>query len=150
MNIEIATRETTCRICYSPLKGRQTIFCSRKCKGRYHQSYVSQQDRGLQRKLSLVQEFGGRCTMCGYATNLAAFAFHHRDPATKLFQLDLRSLSNRTMETIRYEAKKCELVCANCHAELHHPNLDMANVGTSLTTLNGEGNPSHQTKVLNK
>ncbi len=68
---------------------------------------------------------------CGYATNLAAFSFHHREPATKLFQLDLRSLSNRTLEVIRQEAAKCDLVCANCHAELHHPQLNTNNFDIS-------------------
>lgn len=68
---------------------------------------------------------------CGYATNLAAFSFHHREPTTKLFQLDLRSLSNRTLEVIQQEAAKCDLVCANCHAELHHPQLNINNFDIS-------------------
>lgn len=47
--------------------------------------------------------------------------FHHVDPASKHFQLDLRSLSNRRWSSVAEEATKCVLLCANCHAELHNP-----------------------------
>jgi predicted HNH restriction endonuclease len=43
------------------------------------------------------------------------------DSGAKSFQLDLRSLSNRRWSVITEEAKKCILLCSNCHAELHNP-----------------------------
>ena len=58
---------------------------------------------------------------CGYAKNSAALEFHHREPASKSFHLDLRSLSNRTWHVIAAEARKCDLVCSNCHKEIHNP-----------------------------
>jgi hypothetical protein len=62
---------------------------------------------------------------CGYNKNTAALQFHHINPEDKLFQLDLRSLSNRKWSEIETEAEKCILLCSNCHAEYHHPECDL-------------------------
>lgn len=115
---------TNCKICSKKLKGKQTLYCSTKCKNKDHQSYAAQKERGLQRKLLLVKEMGGRCSCCGYDKNLAALTFHHKD--NKLFKLDVRSLSNRTYESVMMEVRKCELLCHNCHSEFHNPELDLA------------------------
>ena len=61
--------------------------------------------------------------MCGYNKNTAALCFHHKDPTQKEMMLDLRSLSNNKLDKILAEAAKCQLLCNNCHAELHHPEL---------------------------
>jgi hypothetical protein len=112
-------------ICGKTLKGRQRKFCGIKCKNsdtnNRNQNYVSQQARGLHRKLALVAERGGRCERCGYRKNYAALAWHHLDPSQKSFELDLRAMSNRSDAVLREEAAKCRLLCANCHAETHHP-----------------------------
>ena len=114
-----------CVICNKALCGRQKKFCSRACKNKAgnssHQSYLAQQTRGRKRKIALVQRFGGQCAECGYNKNFAALEFHHRDPESKSFQLDLRSLSNRKWPSIIEEGAKCTLLCSNCHAELHNP-----------------------------
>jgi 5-methylcytosine-specific restriction endonuclease McrA len=64
---------------------------------------------------------GSKCERCGYAGNFAALEFHHIVPATKSFALDLRSLSNRCWSAILAESGKCQLLCSNCHAEVHNP-----------------------------
>ena len=114
-----------CLICAVPLKGRQRLFCSRLCKSRHtnyhHQCYAKQAERAREKKFRLVRQLGGCCQKCGYSRNLAAMEFHHRDPETKRFQLDARTLANRHWTDIEAEAKKCELLCSNCHAELHNP-----------------------------
>ena len=69
--------------------------------------------------------YRGGCEKCGYSKNYAALEFHHLDPETKSFQLDLRSLSNRKWLAITEEAKKCILLCSNCDAELHNPDCLM-------------------------
>ncbi len=118
----------SCSVCEATLRGRQRRFCSRRCKNAdtnvRHQNYGSQQARGLRRKLDLIAACGGRCIQCGYDRNSAALVWHHRNPEEKSFELDLRALSNRSLPAIRDELVKCDLVCANCHAELHFPHLD--------------------------
>jgi hypothetical protein len=114
-----------CIICSGPLMGRQKMFCGRPCRNRHtnyhHQSYMAQKRRGLRVKLEFMALKGGKCTLCGYSKNHAALEFHHLDPATKEMQLDQRTLANRCREEIIKEMTKCILVCANCHAEIHHP-----------------------------
>jgi len=114
-----------CVTCNKALRGRQTRFCSRSCKNadtnNRHQAYTAQQRRGRERKLKLIDLKGSRCERCGYRRNYAALEFHHPDPRQKEFQLDIRALSNRRWDMVVAEAKKCILMCANCHAEEHNP-----------------------------
>jgi hypothetical protein len=117
-----------CVICEGKLTGRQMKYCSRRCKNadtnHQHQSYLTQQARALRRKIELMDHFGSRCEQCGYDRNYAALAWHHVDPTLKSFELDARSLSNRSWSAVIAEAKKCRLLCANCHAEVHFPHFD--------------------------
>lgn len=117
-----------CVICKGKLAGRQTKYCSRRCKNvdtnHHHQSYKAQQARAVQRKIELSRLFGGKCDMCDYDRNYAALAWHHIDPEAKSFELDAPSLSNRSWAAVMAEAGKCRLLCANCHAEVHFPNFD--------------------------
>lgn len=104
--------------------GKQTKWCSNQCKNSsinsIYQNYQSQQKRGRERKIEIVNIKGGSCEICGYNKSLAALSFHHLDPSTKKFQLDLRNLSNRKWNNILNELEKCQLLCMNCHAEVHH------------------------------
>jgi hypothetical protein len=113
-----------CGNCQKILTGKQVKWCSEKCKCGFsnnkHQNYQAQQDRGRERKLKLIEMKGGGCEICGYNKSLAALSFHHLDPSIKKIQLDVRSLSNRKWDVVLNEFEKCQLVCANCHMELHH------------------------------
>jgi hypothetical protein len=68
-------------------------------------------------KQLLVEEAGGACAHCGYDRCVAALAFHHVDPAGKAFTISMQGLT-RSLEKARQEAKKCVLLCSNCHAEV--------------------------------
>jgi hypothetical protein len=68
-------------------------------------------------KRILVAEAGGRCRICGYDRSVAALHFHHLDPAQKRFGLGSRGLA-RSIASLRKEARKCVLLCSNCHAEV--------------------------------
>jgi len=73
----------------------------------------------------LVKYFGGKCSKCNYNKNYAALVFHHRDPSQKKFGLTIRRLSNTKREVLEKEALKCDMLCANCHTELHHPDMNI-------------------------
>jgi hypothetical protein len=68
-------------------------------------------------KETLVAEAGGCCVVCGYDRCLTALAFHHLDPSEKRLAISQNGVT-LSLETIRAEARKCVLVCANCHAEI--------------------------------
>lgn len=61
---------------------------------------------------------GGKCCICGYNKCTAALDFHHRDMAQKDFNLSNRNIK-LDWESIKTELDKCDLVCANCHREIH-------------------------------
>ncbi len=99
-------------------------------------TYEYQKLRGLKRKIELIDKRGGCCERCGYNKNIAAFDFHHKNPKEKEFKLDMRKLSNSTMEAILIEFNKCELLCANCHRELHSEDLEMTLVRQIIESIN--------------
>jgi hypothetical protein len=65
----------------------------------------------------LVDEAGGECAACGYRACIGVLQFHHVDPATKRFHLGREGVS-RSLDDARAEARKCVLLCANCHTEV--------------------------------
>jgi len=64
----------------------------------------------------LVDEAGGCCAVCGYDRCIINLHFHHVDPAKKSFPMTVAI--GKSIATFRAEAKKCVLVCANCHGEI--------------------------------
>jgi len=76
-------------------------------------------ERGKQRKKNLVDMLGGKCKMCNYDKCLNALDFHHRDPDTKTFGLTLNVLWSKPWDLLVNESMKCDVLCANCHREIH-------------------------------
>lgn len=69
-------------------------------------------------KKQAVKELGGKCEICGYNKCIDALVFHHKDPSEKDFGLAQNGIMHDWKEYLA-EAKKCMLLCANCHAEEH-------------------------------
>jgi hypothetical protein len=65
----------------------------------------------------LVEEAGGSCRLCGYDRYAGALEFHHVDAAQKSFSLGHKGVT-RSLALAREEARKCILLCSNCHAEV--------------------------------
>jgi len=120
--------DLSCQVCSRKLINRQTKYCSNKCKNKNtnnkFQNYQAQKERGLKRKLKLLSMNGNKCFHCGYSKDYAALTFHHLNPEEKENQLDMRKLSNSTWDWCLSEASKCQVLCFNCHMELHYPNCD--------------------------
>jgi transposase-like protein len=87
---------------------------SYRCK-RCRSESVSQWRKRLKQRL--IAEAGGACAICGYSRHPSALHFHHLDPASKRFALSQEGVT-RSLERARAEARKCVLLCANCHAEV--------------------------------
>ena len=69
------------------------------------------------RKEILVKMLGGKCVNCGYDKSLAALSFHHIDPSKKCFDISHNGSLMRDWDELIVEARKCSLMCLNCHAE---------------------------------
>lgn len=128
-------------VCGKPLVSPQQKFCSGACKskdfydktlGTSANGYYKQTVKGNSRKLMFIDERGGKCEICGYNKNMAALEFHHVNPNEKEFELDKRSLSNNSIQTLRNELEKCIVVCANCHREIHHKDSEMSLIRENL------------------
>jgi DNA-binding CsgD family transcriptional regulator len=70
-----------------------------------------------EKKKLLIEYKGGKCIYCGYNKCIAALEFHHKDPKEKDFSIANNSYS---FEKMKNEVDKCELVCSNCHREIHY------------------------------
>lgn len=70
------------------------------------------------KRRKLLELHGGECYRCGYCKCDAALEFHHRVPEEKEFNLTKVSLT-KSWDRCVAESKKCMLLCANCHREIH-------------------------------
>ena len=89
-------------------RNRSASFRCIKCK---QEEKVERHNRY---KDKLIAYFGGECSSCGFS-NKHALCFHHLSPETK----ENCVLSNRSYTKMLEEAKKCILLCFNCHNILH-------------------------------
>lgn len=111
---EIKKTEKTCEIC-----GCEFATCSRGRTRRFCYNCIpSNQKISVGVKQKLIEKKGGKCQRCGYDKCSAALHFHHRDPKTKSFNIT-RVTGIESWEILAIEADKCDLLCANCHAEVH-------------------------------
>lgn len=79
---------------------------------------------------SLIDLKGGHCKVCNLKSNINdVYAFHHIDPKTKAFNIDARVCNGYKYERLLEEVSKCDLLCHNCHTEIHNPehSLDLIN-----------------------
>ena len=70
------------------------------------------------RKKLLISISGSKCNICGYNKAISALEFHHINPEEKEYGLAQKGTCHKLENDIQ-ELKKCILVCANCHREIH-------------------------------
>ncbi len=70
-------------------------------------------------KQRIIDGMGGACQCCGYNVCNKSLQLHHIDPSKKQLSLGAIRANPKKWITIVQELKKCILVCANCHGEIH-------------------------------
>lgn len=90
-----------------------------KKRQRTHREKISVYVRARKRhlRLSHIERRGGKCSVCGYNKCIASLAFHHRDPSKK--EYGFSKAFKMSTEVLEKELEKCDLVCHNCHSEIH-------------------------------
>jgi len=78
------------------------------------------------RKKDAVAYMGGACRICGYDACIGVLHFHHVDPQEKDFNISRKNYQG--WKKTREELKKCILVCANCHGEIHAGMVDISEI----------------------
>lgn len=88
------------------------------------------------RKREIVDIMGGKCALCGYDRNITALELHHINKEEKEFSICARGGFPK-YDTLIPELKKCILLCANCHREVHNP-LEGEDEITLISSFNEE------------
>ena len=87
---------------------------------RNERSKASKKKRRQIKKKKTIDLFGGKCQICFYDKCQNALNFHHIDPSIKCFEIsDGFYRLDISEEELQEELKKCILICANCHNEIH-------------------------------
>lgn len=136
----------TCGASFKPKTGQHT-FCAPGCRdrdpdqrrqrrerlrayraeGRYDERSpakryrASEKYRARKREIKAAfDEFKLRigCQRCGYSKSARALQFHHRDPSAKERKVGA-ALWWGGGDLYQAEVAKCDLLCANCHCEVH-------------------------------
>lgn len=85
-------------------------------KEAYDRTYKKQLVR-MERNMSFIKRvktmFG--CSVCGYNKSSVALHFDHIDVSTKY--LEISRMYSANVQTLKNEMRKCQILCANCHAE---------------------------------
>jgi hypothetical protein len=76
---------------------------------------ISKRKKELKKKS--VKYKGGKCKICGYNKCMSALHFHHRDPLKK--DIGIATYSKNSFDSLKKELDKCDLLCSNCHSEIH-------------------------------
>lgn len=98
---------------------QRCVDCGKKYKRNGVRCPVCYFHRRRKRVVKRIDEIVGiACWICGYDKTRRNLCFHHLDPKTKLFGLTTRETMLK-WERVFAEMKKCVLVCANCHGEIH-------------------------------
>lgn len=74
-------------------------------------------------KSALVQAFGNKCLCCGKSFPQYMYDFHHLNPKEKEFALSGNGVT-RAKDAYAQEAKKCIMVCSNCHRMIEYGDID--------------------------
>ena len=69
------------------------------------------------RKTNLISLFHSKCCICDFDKFQEALEFHHINPEEKEISLSANKMVS--LERQINEAKKCILVCSNCHKGIH-------------------------------
>lgn len=119
--IESGLKFKICPKCHNKKEVNNTNFYIQKsgelhswCKDCNNQSTI---DRQREFKLQAIEYKGGKCVYCGYNRCAAGLDFHHLDPSKK--EYNIGSFRTFSLDLAKKELNKCELVCRNCHAEIH-------------------------------
>lgn len=87
-----------------------------KPRRKYNPAHYTRKRR-IALKKKMVDLLGGKCSSCGYSRCVSALTFHHRDPEQKKFNLG--DGYYHSWDETQQELLKCDLLCHNCHSELH-------------------------------
>jgi hypothetical protein len=106
-------KRVRCCTCHQDKNQKQFYKRDRRCKDCRTQYSIRNRQKIKQQLLDLL---GGCCKGCGIS-QLEVLSFHHIDPSQKRFEISSHLERNKAI--LLQEVQKCDILCCNCHAELH-------------------------------
>lgn len=107
---------TLCRDCSNE---RSKQYYAENTKS--HKSAVAKRKKKMipiyQQRISRIKQSCG-CKLCG-ESNACCLDFHHLEPKKKKNSVSKLVTGCHSWATIKKEADKCVVVCANCHRKIH-------------------------------
>lgn len=91
----------------------------------YKRKYKHEQKRLAREHIRLIKEQSG-CKICGNK-NIHCLDFHHRPKTKKKNTVCNLVRHGYSLELIKKEIKKCDIVCSNCHRTHHYTGKYMRN-----------------------
>lgn len=86
-------------------------------KDKYNASQTRRRDE--RREFVDDHKLARGCIKCGYKRCAKALVFHHREPDSKDRTISILVRDRVSYERLIVELDKCNVMCANCHRELH-------------------------------
>lgn len=113
----------SCKACKNKKQAADNGSIDYTPRGYYRQSDEMRKNaksRYRKRKRIRIREYvrsvlsGASCTDC-QETDIVVLQFDHRDPAVKSFDISVAMNGSISLDRIKAEIAKCDVVCANCH-----------------------------------
>lgn len=108
------------------IRASQCKRCHAKVRRAYYEKNSdiekARAEKAKRKKLQVYRDLkrSVACIRCG-ENHPAALHFHHRDASQKEFTLAKSIWHGYSIERIKAEIEKCDVLCANCHAKEHWP-----------------------------
>lgn len=115
-----------CPKCWRTYKGNRRSYCpdcqSEYCKAHYRRNKKKHNKRRYlnnikyrNRNRKFINSLKKKCFDCNRKYPSYVLDFDHRDPKLKSFMISHAVERAYSLEVIKSEIAKCDLVCANCH-----------------------------------
>jgi hypothetical protein len=85
---------------------------------------------GWAKKVKAIKTLGGKCECCG-ESNIFKLCFHHKNQEEKEYEIGY--LISRRWSILKKELEKCQLLCFNCHIEIHDDKANKENIDYKIT-----------------
>ena len=106
--------QSTCKVCLR--KHNKKWYANNKRKHRKKSDVYRNKTRDYFRDLKSKTP----CTDCGVSYPYYVMDYDHLDSTTKVANISTMCASGLSIESVKEEADKCELVCSNCHKARTH------------------------------
>lgn len=138
-----------CSMCHDDLPATDEFFASRfdrstpqlqsacrKCQKEYRKKhYELNKDKYINKAKIYKIEFSKwfedlkkelKCAKCG-ENRFWVLDFHHKDPLLKEDNVSLLA-QNQNKKAVLKEIEKCEVLCSNCHRDLHYQERQVVDI----------------------